>query len=401
MKPYDVHLNRFFPKNTDIIYAYKDTVTDQNKKNYINYYNDSLRWLAGYDNPEVNAAINSLMDEMKNTSLSADALMNRAQSQLLKSAPNFSHVYFQNNSGLKLIYEALCVKDRRFLIVPDAGSLHIPESLKDTVLYFDTLLRAEPESRKPKNTEEGYDVKQIEAVLKRYKNRIAGFVVTPLMLSHGRFLSKDTIEILSGLLKKNRIPLIMDESLTAFWRSGSYFWFDTCGVVPDIVMINANLFRDQKINLVFVTKKIEKKYFKQPLQDTNNACVPQLLVLTALLSYLDAHNMKDHVKMLHNRLSRKLRALESNTYDRFHYRSKGLITWLDVGQENLARRLQGYLLDNGSALLRPAGTALLMNPPLIIDESAVDAVIDQLDTFFRHGLRLPMAKDSKPSEQER
>jgi adenosylmethionine-8-amino-7-oxononanoate aminotransferase len=72
---------------------------------------------------------------------------------------------------------------------------------------------------------------------------VAGVIVEPLLLGAGgmRVYAEDALRAIAALCREHAIPLIADEVLTGFGRTGRMFACERAGVVPDIVCLSKGL----------------------------------------------------------------------------------------------------------------------------------------------------------------
>lgn len=82
-----------------------------------------------------------------------------------------------------------------------------------------------------------------EALLKREQASIAAIIVEPLVQGAGgmRFHSAETLTRIADLAKRHELPLILDEIMTGFGRTGSMFACEQAGIVPDIICLSKAL----------------------------------------------------------------------------------------------------------------------------------------------------------------
>lgn len=90
---------------------------------------------------------------------------------------------------------------------------------------------------------EGAGLMLARAASELASGRIAGVIVEPLLLGAGgmRMWKEDTLQSLARLCREHGVPLIADEVLTGFGRTGRMFACERAGVVPDIVSLSKGL----------------------------------------------------------------------------------------------------------------------------------------------------------------
>jgi beta-alanine--pyruvate transaminase len=76
---------------------------------------------------------------------------------------------------------------------------------------------------------------------------------------------KGYLERLRAICEKYEILLIFDEVITGFWRVGSSFATEYCGVVPDIVMAAKGITNGRMpMGAVFVKEGIYDAFMNAP-----------------------------------------------------------------------------------------------------------------------------------------
>ncbi|MEO5929402.1 MAG: aminotransferase class III-fold pyridoxal phosphate-dependent enzyme, partial [Candidatus Kapaibacterium sp.] len=72
---------------------------------------------------------------------------------------------------------------------------------------------------------------------------VAGVIVEPLILGAGgmRFWGADTLARLASICRNNGVPLITDEVMTGFGRTGTMFAVEQAEIIPDIICLSKGL----------------------------------------------------------------------------------------------------------------------------------------------------------------
>ena len=80
-------------------------------------------------------------------------------------------------------------------------------------------------------------------LLDQREKEIAGLIVEPLVQGAGgmRFHSARFLRDLSGLFRERSIPVIFDEVMTGFGRTGSFFAFQQTGITPDLICLSKGI----------------------------------------------------------------------------------------------------------------------------------------------------------------
>jgi len=86
-------------------------------------------------------------------------------------------------------------------------------------------------------------IAQLESLLARHKDEIAGIIVEPLVQGAGgmKFHDGDTLRRIANAAQRNGHLLIADEIMTGFGRTGRMFACDEADLVPDILCLSKAL----------------------------------------------------------------------------------------------------------------------------------------------------------------
>jgi adenosylmethionine-8-amino-7-oxononanoate aminotransferase len=86
-------------------------------------------------------------------------------------------------------------------------------------------------------------LREIESHLEKHGDRIAGLIGEPLVQGAGgmRFHSREFLNLLCDLFQRRSIPVIFDEVMTGFGRTGSFFAFQQTDVTPDLICLSKGI----------------------------------------------------------------------------------------------------------------------------------------------------------------
>ena len=114
-------------------------------------------------------------------------------------------------------------------------------------------------------------VSPVEEALSKQANEIAGIIIEPLVQGAGGMIiwPKEALERISALSKKYNIPLIFDEVMTGFGRTGKLFAFQHLDFVPDIICLSKGLTGGMlPLSLTIATEEIYNAF----LDDDKSRC---------------------------------------------------------------------------------------------------------------------------------
>jgi len=224
---------------------------------------------------------------------------------------------------------------------------------------------------------------------------IAAVIVEPVAGSTGVLIPpQGYLQRLRDICDKHGILLIFDEVITGFGRTGKPFGAQTFGVTPDLMTVAKGLtngcvpmgavFAQQKIHDAFMTGPehlIEffhgYTYSAHPL-----ACAAGLATLD---TYAD-DDLLTRAARMQDEFAKALHSLrdEPNVID---VRSIGLVGGVELkplpGEP--AKRAFNVFLDcwDKGLLIRTTGDTIALSPPLIIESSHIERIIDTLRGALR------------------
>jgi diaminobutyrate-2-oxoglutarate transaminase len=239
----------------------------------------------------------------------------------------------------------------------------------------------------PFETHEGGGLESLETLAAMYRNTSSGldkpaaFIVEPIQAEGGvNVASEEWLQALQALAKETGALLILDDIQAGCGRTGQYFSFEGMGLEPDIVTLAkgiGGLGTPMAMNLV---KPEHDKHWK-PGEHTGTFRGQNLSFVAGREAL---RFFEDDVLMSQTREKGEVmrRALESIAakYTHFSVRGKGMMQALDVQNGALAKAIAQDCFEHGM-LFGPCGVGgqvLKMIPPLTIPTEELDAGLDIL-----------------------
>lgn len=240
---------------------------------------------------------------------------------------------------------------------------------------------------------------QVQAIIGKYPQRIAGIIFEPLIQGAGGMLMhlpSDLDEVL-GLVQLAGGLAIADEVMTGFGRTGKTFATDHLRTIPDIICLSKGLtggvlpmgltLANHKVHGAFLSDDKSMSLFHGH-SFTGNA-----LSCSAALASLDLLMKEDcqaNISMISNEHLSFSKLLESVVFPVRDIRRTGtvLAIELDVGNDtgylNTQRdKIYDYFLDRG-VLLRPLGNIIYVLPPYSFTSIELDMTYTAISDFLRH-----------------
>ncbi len=225
---------------------------------------------------------------------------------------------------------------------------------------------------------------------------IAGFFAEPVMGAGGVIPpSEGYFEAIQQVLKRYNIPLVVDEVICGFGRTGSVWGSQTYGIKPDIVVaskcITAGYF---PMAAILVSAAIAdqlnqaSEMFEEFPHGFTTAAHPVgcSIALKAIDIILNG-GVFENVVAVSPYFQQRLRSFASHPHIG-EARGVGLMGALELvkdkltkmpfpPQEPVAEQIANVALENG-LICRPVGQAIVVAPPFIITRNQIDELFDKL-----------------------
>ena len=227
---------------------------------------------------------------------------------------------------------------------------------------------------------------ELEEILEK-DNDIAAFICEPIQGNGGIITPPDWYYTeISRLLKRYGVLFICDEVQTGFARTGTMFAIEQYNVVPDIMTMSKALGNGIPMAAFSTTKEIAAS-FTSPSASTLGGNPVSSTAALAVLDYIADHNLCDKAKELGDILYKKLNELKDKHSIVSEVRGKGLMLGMELLDENnepnslKTDAVLEQLKDDGIILGKNGlyRNVLAFQPPLVIEESDIDFLIERLD----------------------
>ena len=245
------------------------------------------------------------------------------------------------------------------------------------------------------NTVDDYvgEVSKVIDSIKQNKNNVSAFIVESLMGCGGqivlpeRFLKK-TFKLIKDAGGIN----IADEVQIGFGRMGSSFWgFETCDVIPDIVTLGKSMGNGHPIAAVVTTKEIADK-FNNGMEYFNSfgGNPVSCSIGNAVLNIIEDEDLQKNAFEVGNHLITQLRTLDHPLIG--DIRGIGLFVGIELinNKELLspaideAKLIENYMKDHGILISidGPDHNVLKIKPPMIFNHENADELVYNLSSIL-------------------
>ncbi|NNF24028.1 MAG: aminotransferase class III-fold pyridoxal phosphate-dependent enzyme [Rhodobacteraceae bacterium] len=244
--------------------------------------------------------------------------------------------------------------------------------------------------------------RELEATIKKEgADTIAAFVAEPVMGAGGVIPpSKGYFQAVQPILKKHGIPLIADEVICGFGRTGEIWGCQTYDFMPDAIIaskaLTAGYFPmgavilspDLADRLQQATEEIEE--FPHGFTGSGHP-VGSAIALKAIEVILN-EGLLDNVRKLTPRFEAGLAEIAKNP-NIGEARGKGLMGALEAvkdkatktpfdGDLSVSERIANTCTDHG-LICRPLGQSIVLCPPFIMTDAQMDEMFEKLDAALK------------------
>lgn len=235
---------------------------------------------------------------------------------------------------------------------------------------------------------EGDDIQIIKTIDTHYKT-LAAVILEPIVQSAGgmRFYHPDYLRRIRELCDRYKLLLIADEIATGFGRTGELWACDHAGIAPDIICIGKALTG----GTMTLSATITSRKIAETISNGSTGCLmhgPTFMgnplacaAANASISLLAENSWRKRVTAISDQLSTGLLPLinHSKVVD---VRVLGAIGVVETKYSLNIAVLQRWFVDYG-VWIRPFGKLIYLMPPYIIEQQAlqllIDAIVNALD----------------------
>jgi len=215
------------------------------------------------------------------------------------------------------------------------------------------------------------DVEALEAAL---TDETAAVILEPVQGEAGVLLAPDGyLQAVRELTRDRGVLLILDEVQTAF-RTGKLFAFEHSGAVPDVLCLSKGIANGVPMGVTVVVEDVSSRIPAGTHGNTFGANPLACAAALAVLDEIEASDLLSHSAETGRTLVSKLEGMDAPNVRQV--RGLGLMIAVEL-RERPTKYLRA-LQERGFLALPAGGTNLRFLPPLIVDDEAVDALVEVL-----------------------
>lgn len=236
---------------------------------------------------------------------------------------------------------------------------------------------------------------RIEDIIDKYgADNISCIIIEPVLGIGGFiFLSKEFLENIMSICKRNNIIVIFDETMTSFGRTGEMFAFQHNDVLPDILVCGKGITSGYfPLSTITTSDEIYNTFERDEYLGgfrnghTNSGHATGCAIALAVIKEIEEKGLVKNSKELGQYLLDLLLNLAPKYSFIRNVRGKGLLVAFDVIAEEICDQIETLCLKNG-LIIRRTNNSFGIIPPLIISRDQVDEIYHILDMVFQEILR--------------
>ena len=358
-------------------------IYDVDGRSYLDMIGGIAVMALGHSHPSIFAAVTEQMQKYMHVSNSLYQEPQIKLAEALTAATGYPRLFYCN-SGTEATEGAIKLahkygsEHRKYDVIGFSGGFHgrtyAALSIMDKPLYKDGMGPFLPNTLVlPYN-----DIDALEARI----NEDTCAVMLEFIQGEGGLAeaSQEFIDALYALKKRFGFLVIADEVQTGYGRTGSFFAFERYGIKPDIVTIAKAMGGGLPLGGFLVSAELSAMWNKGMHGSTYGgnpvACAAGLVVLDEVVG-----GLMQHVREIGAYALSKFEALAS-TYPNIIREARGRGCMLGLALHREAQPLIDRLTQQGVIANVAGGTVMRFVPPLIINTSDIDELVEALHAVF-------------------
>ncbi len=362
----------------DGVYLY-----DTDGKKYLDFAAGIAVMAFGYNNQEYNDALKAQIDKLLHTSNLYYNVPTATAAEALKKVSGMDRVFF-TNSGAEAIEGAIKAA-KKYAYTRDGHSGHEIIAMNHsfhgrTIGALSVTGNAHyREPFEPLMPGVAYaDFNDLESVKAQVTDKTCAIIMETIQGEGGIYpASKEFLEGVRALCDEKDILLILDEIQCGMGRSGHMFAWQGYGVKPDIMTSAKALGCGVPVGAFLMTEKVAKKSLAPGDHGTTYGGNPFVgAAVTKVLEMMERDRITDHVQEVGAYLSEKLEELVAKYDCLTAHRGVGLIQGVVCTKK--VGEISAKALEHGLILITAGSDVLRFVPPLVIEKSHVDEMVEKL-----------------------
>jgi acetylornithine aminotransferase len=223
------------------------------------------------------------------------------------------------------------------------------------------------------------DIDALKAVI---DDTVCAVMLEPIQGEGGVCCPSDNyLENVRQICDQHEILLIFDEIQTGMGRTGKLFAYEHFNVKPDIMTLAKALANGLPMGAMLSTEKFAKAFGPGAHASTFGGTPLVSSVALCVLEYLEEHDILSHCCRMGQYFKQQLLALKDKYSCIIEVRGYGLMIGMPLSIPGAP--IVNKCLNKGFVINCIQDNILRFVPPLIVQESDIDALMNCLDTVFQ------------------
>ena len=362
----------------DGVYLY-----DTDGKQYLDFAAGIAVMAFGYNNKEYNDALKAQIDKLIHTSNLYYNVPTATAAEALKKVSGMDRVFF-TNSGAEAIEGAIKAA-KKYAYTRDGHGGHEIIAMNHsfhgrTIGALSVTGNAHyREPFEPLMPGVAYaDFNDLESVKAQVTDKTCAIIMETIQGEGGIYpASREFLEGVRALCDEKDILLILDEIQCGMGRSGHMFAWQDYGVKPDIMTSAKALGCGVPVGAFLMTEKVAERSLAPGDHGTTYGGNPFVgAAVTKVLEMMERDKITAHVQEVGAYLSDRLEELVAKYDCLTAHRGVGLIQGVVCTKK--VGEVSAKALEHGLILITAGSDVLRFVPPLVIEKSHVDEMIEKL-----------------------
>jgi acetylornithine aminotransferase len=222
----------------------------------------------------------------------------------------------------------------------------------------------------------------INALISEIDDTVCAVMLEPIQGEGGVCCPSDNyLSQVKQICEQQGILLIFDEIQTGMGRTGKLFAYEHFDIQPDIMTLAKALANGLPMGAMLSSEKIASAFGPGAHASTFGGTPLVASVALCVFEYLEDHQILDHCERMGQYFKKQLLGLQDKYSRILEVRGYGLMIGMPLTIKGAP--IVNRCLEKGFVINCIQENILRFVPPLIIQQSEIDALIDCLDTVFQ------------------
>jgi acetylornithine/N-succinyldiaminopimelate aminotransferase len=238
--------------------------------------------------------------------------------------------------------------------------------------------------------EEKNSIAEFNDLVIQHKEDICALILEPYQGDGGLiFPSAAFFRGIAKICRENGIPLILDEIQSGFGRTGTMFYFQSLGILPDIICLGKAMANGIPCSCVAGSSGITKRL---SLEHYSNSFGGNPIAMVAAREVLDIFHKEEILKSVEKKsrqFQQGLNVLKDKYPDKLRaIRGRGLIFGIELNESHnhsVGAIFVQKAIESGLLIMPPKGSlknVIKISPPLIIRKSTIASSLEIIDSIL-------------------